>query len=103
MIRKTLPLNLIISASLLFCVMAVCIYGLRCADDARGDESARVLEDSIRRASVSCYAIEGRYPDTVEYLSENYGVYINEAEFAVFYEVFASNIMPEVTVIEKQP
>lgn len=93
--------GLLLSLLIAALVLAAVIYGLRRADDARGAEGARVLEDAVRRAAVSCYAIEGRYPDTLDYLTENYGVYINEDEYAVFYEVFASNIMPDVTVIEK--
>lgn len=98
---KSVPAGLIISVALLVLVMAAGVFGLRTADEARGAEGVRVLEDSIRRAAVSCYAIEGRYPDTLLYLEENYGVYVDEEEYAVFYEVFATNIMPEITVIEK--
>lgn len=91
----------IISLLLVLCVVAAGILGLRAADKARGREAVRVLEDGIRRAAVSCYAIEGRYPDRLDYITENYGVYVDEDKFAVFYEVFASNIMPDVTVLEK--
>lgn len=98
---KGVPANLVISLFLLVCIIAVTASGLRAADKAREKESARVLADSIRRAAVCCYAVEGRYPDTLGYLEDNYGVYIDEAEFAVFYDVFASNIMPDVTVIER--
>ena len=57
-----------------------------------------MAQDSIRRAVVSCYAIEGRYPDTYEYLAENYGLTVDEKKYTVHYEIFASNIMPEITV-----
>ena len=51
------------------------------------------------RASVQCYAIEGRYPPSVEYLEENYGVMINRKKYHVFYDGFASNVMPDITVV----
>lgn len=63
--------------------------------DARGAEA---LRDAIRRASVQCYAIEGRYPPNVEYLEENYGILIDRKRYDVFYSGFASNIMPDITV-----
>ena len=44
-----------------------------------------------------CYAIEGRYPPSVEYLEENYAVQINRKKYNVFYDGFASNVMPEIT------
>ena len=50
-------------------------------------------------ASVQCYAIEGRYPPSVEYLEENYGVQINRKKYNVFYDGFASNVMPEINII----
>ncbi len=35
----------------------------------------------------------------MEYLEENYGVQIDHDKYNVFYDGFASNIMPEITVI----
>ena len=37
-----------------------------------------------------------------EYLKKNYGIQIDESRFTVFYEVFAKNLMPEITVMENQ-
>lgn len=99
--KKSVPINLVISLALLAGVMVTAGSGLRAADEARSAESARILADGIRRAAVCCYAVEGRYPDTLDYLEENYGVYVDETEFAVFYDVFASNIMPDVTVVRR--
>ena len=62
------------------------------------EEKAR-LEEALARAAVSCYAIEGAYPPTLDYLVENYGVRINEKHFTVMYELYASNLMPDITVI----
>lgn len=57
------------------------------------------LKNAIARATVQCYAIEGRYPPSVEYLEEHYGIQIDRSRYYVFYEGFASNIMPDITVI----
>ena len=64
-----------------------------------GDKDHETLRNAIARASVQCYAIEGRYPPSVEYLEENYGVQIDRRKYNVFYNGFASNVMPEITVI----
>ena len=64
-------------------------------------EGAQQLETALRRGAVACYAAEGIYPPTVAYLVEYYGIQIEESRYAVFYEVFADNLMPEITVIEK--
>lgn len=72
------------------------------AGDRAGAEGIRIVEESIRRAAVSCYAAEGAYPPSFSYLKEHYGVSVNETRYAVHYEIFASNIMPEIAVTEKE-
>ncbi len=68
----------------------------------RTDERELALvEDAIRRAMVTCYAIEGRYPESFTYLSDNYGVVVDEGRYYVRFEAFASNVMPSVTVLRK--
>lgn len=60
-----------------------------------------MIEDAIRRAMVTCYAIEGRYPESFAYLSDNYGVVVDEGRYHVRFEAFASNVMPTVSVLSK--
>ena len=64
-------------------------------------EQLRMYEDALRRTVVSCYALEGRYPPNLEYLSQSYGLQLNEERYIVHYEIFAENIMPEITVLER--
>lgn len=61
------------------------------------------LQDALTRAAVSCYAAEGVYPPDLDYLIEHYGIQINDDLYTVKYEVIASNLMPDITVLEKQP
>ncbi len=91
----------IIYIILFLVVTFIFIGGLSSAAKAEEREALVVAETSIRRAVVSCYAVEGRYPETYDYLKENYGVRINEDKYAVHYEIFASNIMPQITVVVK--
>lgn len=65
-------------------------------------EGTETLKRAITRASVQCYSIEGRYPPSVDYLAENYGIQIDEERYHVFYNGFASNIMPEITVVQAE-
>lgn len=66
-----------------------------------GEEGRAQLETALRRAAVACYAAEGVYPPTLDYLSEHYGVQVGE-DYVVFYEIFADNLMPDITVLEKE-
>lgn len=67
----------------------------------REAEGKRQLEDSIRRAAVACYATEGIYPPDIAYLQEHYGIQIDPA-YTVRYDVFAENLMPDITVLENE-
>ena len=58
------------------------------------------LEETLTRAAVSCYAVEGAYPPNVDYLAENYSVQIDTDRYTVKYELYASNLMPSITVLE---
>jgi hypothetical protein len=66
----------------------------------QGQEGKRQLEESLRRAAVACYAAEGSYPPDEAYLEEHYGVQIDRDRYTVRYEVFAENLMPDITVLE---
>ncbi len=68
--------------------------------DGRSEEARAQLETSLRRAAAACYAAEGAYPPTLEYLVERYGVQVDESRYTVFYDVFASNLMPDITVLD---
>ncbi len=65
----------------------------------KSSEDRAQLEKAITNAAVSCYAIEGAYPESIEYLVENYGIQIDTIRFTVKYELFASNLMPDITVL----
>jgi len=80
-------------------IIVMVFVGLRQAQASSNDEGLRILEDSIRRAVVMNYAIEGRYPESVEYIESQFGIYIDKTRYVVHYRIFASNILPEITVI----
>lgn len=65
-------------------------------------ESLKQMQDTISRAVLNCYAIEGCYPESIDYVEKHYGLQIDHERYDVFYEIFAQNLMPEITVVEKQ-
>ena len=62
-------------------------------------EDRAQLEKAVANAAVACYAVEGAYPPSVEYLTEYYGVQIDSERFTVKYALYASNLMPDITVL----
>ena len=82
-------------------VAVLIIQGIGRASSVSGREELELARRAIRQAAVSCYAMEGAYPASYEELKARTGLAIDEEKYAVFYEVFASNIMPEITVTER--
>lgn len=68
-------------------------------DSGQKARSMAQIEEAIRRGCVACYASEGVYPPSVEYLEEHYGLRLDD-KYTVQYTVFADNLMPDITVLE---
>ena len=71
------------------------------AGDTRQREKEN-LEHALEHAVILCYSLEGFYPDSLEYLTQSYGVVFDESRYLVHYERFASNVRPTVTVIQRE-
>ncbi|WP_455582403.1 hypothetical protein [Dysosmobacter sp.] len=81
-------------------VLMMFFTAVNCLERGRADEGRGRLEDSLRRAAAACYAAEGIYPPDLAYLQAHYGIQVDEARYTVDYEVFGSNLMPDITVLE---
>ena len=65
------------------------------------EESASAIEETIRKSALQCYVIEGVYPPDLSYLTDNYGLQVNEKDFIIHYEAFSSNLPPEIRVLTR--
>ena len=83
-----------------FVLLYVLVMGADKIRDVKQRESLSQVENSLRKAVLTCYAREGRYPPTIQYLKENYGIQMDETKYDVFYEVQGSNLMPNIVVME---
>lgn len=70
-------------------------------ESGQQSQGKRQLEEALRRTAVSCYALEGAYPPDVDYMRSHYGLQWDEAHYVVRYALEASNLMPDITVLEK--
>ena len=93
------PVLLVPAALVVLLMFTSALSNLR---DGRVSEGRQQLEDAVRRGAVACYAAEGVYPPTLEYLEEHYGIQVDRERYTVIYEAFASNLMPDVTVLENE-
>ncbi len=104
--KKMIPTRLLAVLGLVL-VLAAALFAFSYATDAldksQSEESVRRLTQAIQRGCVTCYATEGSYPQSLDYLKEHYGLQIVQSRYAVFYTPTASNLMPQVTVLEWRP
>ncbi len=91
-----------VMAVLVFILVYGCFYqGMNYLSDRTLEEQKKNMEEVIWHGITQCYAIEGRYPESLEYLKKEYGVQYDTEHFFVDYQVLGENIMPDVTVVEK--
>lgn len=91
--------RLIINGLIVLGVIAYIIISINNLNHDMQDERAYRLKASVENAAVTCFAIEGFYPDSLEYLIENYHIVYDPKEYHVFYETKGANFKPRVEVI----
>lgn len=92
--------RVIVWGIILLAAFGAFFYGLRSVTGKLSEQGKTKLEEAVRRAAVACYAAEGAYPPSIEYLEEHYGLTVDESRYIVHYEVFADNILPDITVLD---
>ena len=95
-------LPLLLGVALFAAIAILMLRGVKDAARLSDQEGLRMAEEAIERAVISCYSLEGVYPATYEDLKAKSGLAVDEEKYIVIYEIFASNIRPSVTVIERQ-
>lgn len=92
-----------VNFSILFflAVIAVFLYGIATVSSGSAEDERRILDEAIHKDIVHCYAVEGMYPPTLSYMEEHYGLMYDHDKFLVDYETIGSNIMPNVTILER--
>ena len=91
----------LVLALIVFAVLLIGVYLLvNKVGSASGAAETELVRDAVRSAVLTCYAVEGAYPVSIDYLKEYYGLAYNEEAYKVLYDSFASNIMPSIIVYE---
>jgi len=97
--RRRFIVTLVIIAVIL--IAAVFAWANKAAGDSF-EEEAEAIKDTVSRRALQCYVIEGAYPESLDYLVENYGLAVNMEDYKVVYIPYAENLPPEVRVIYKK-
>ena len=100
--KKTSSITAYLPIFLLLIVLGVFIGFSDSFSQSSLESEKDVLQNALERSITQCYALEGSYPNSLEYLEEHYGVQVDRERYTVMYEIFASNLMPDVTVLENE-
>lgn len=76
-------------------IMAAVLWG---SSSRIFSETQKRQEESTKNAVLKG-AVQCRYPESLSYLEQHYGVSYDKDKFIVSYEITGSNRMPQVTVI----
>ena len=94
LLRRILP-----AAVFLIALAAAGLLFTRVISVRTDAEVLALAEEGVRRAAVECYALEGFYPTTLDYLVEHYGVTAGDDRYLISYQYVASNLMPDISVL----
>ncbi len=92
---------IVLSAVLFLGVLALFSGGVSAFSRQTRTRQKEALEDALYRSILTCYALEGHYPQSLDYIREHYHLTYNEDLFFVDYRVLGENILPDVTILER--
>ena len=83
-------------------IVALFSFGIQSVSQTAREEQLRFAEQAVRRAAVQCYAVEGRYPASVEYLKKFAPdiiiVAVDDSRYVIHYQRLGANLLPEIAV-----
>lgn len=87
------------------CSLAVVVcfwFGTSFVSDKTDEQEIQTLHRAVNRGIIHCYAIKGSYPESLQYLKDYYGLTYDEQKYFIDYQVLGSNILPDVTIIDRR-
>lgn len=68
-------------------------------DETTAKQQHNHLVKSLQRNISQCYAVEGTYPPSLDYIKENYGLTYDDNLVFIDYQFIGTNIYPDITII----
>ena len=79
-------------------LLAIFFVGVSCISESNSRAMKSSLEQTLLRDVVHCYSTEGRYPATLEYIEDNYGLIYDHDRYSISYEYKGTSRLPEFSV-----
>lgn len=94
---RGMVVTILVFALIVYCGMSVLGHIERFA----GEAETETVRRAVRTAALTCYAVEGYFPQKLSYLKDYYGLAYDEETYQVSYYPFASNLIPDIYVLVK--
>lgn len=91
----------VIKLLLIAAVLVGAVFLVNKISSAQETAETEIVRNAVKNAALTCYAVEGAYPDDIEYLREHYRLAYDEERYLITYDAFASNMIPDIWVTEK--
>ncbi len=89
------------SLLLFIAIIVLFIFAINNVANQNISNETQILTDALNKDIIHCYSIEGKYPPDIEYMEQHFGLNYDHNKYIINYEYIGSNIMPNVTVIER--
>lgn len=101
--HKSLPWwsSLLVTAAIFTWILTILLIGIENTRKGAEQQELLIVERSVNRAVVTCYAMEGFYPPSIDYLIENYGLNVDQDKYYIYHEAFAPNVYPTIWVVRR--
>lgn len=99
--KRNHSINLVaqlISLPFIVIMVLLLVGSLAGYEDNEANIDQHNIEATVEKYVIQCYASEGSYPPDLEYLTTHYGLILNEKKYIYEYDIFASNIMPDIKI-----
>ena len=99
--EKRFSLRPMISVGLFAVLICLFINGFGSISSDTRNRQRESLENALSRNLLHFYSLEGRYPDSLETLSQKYGLIYDRNYFYIDYRFLGDNIYPDITILEE--
>lgn len=93
--------NLFLSLLLFTAICGLFFGGISRISARTLQEQKNSLEQALWHGVSQYYALEGRYPETLQELEDTCGIRYDTDQFFVDYQIAGANLLPDITVIER--
>ena len=95
-------ISLLVTILIILVVGAIIFLSIGNFEDNHSRNRAEEIRGTVISYVAQCYAMEGLYPNNLDYLEDNYGLQLDRDKYIYHYEMFATNIFPDVQVFVKE-